>query len=116
VRPSLSLSLSLTTVSLCVVYCGYSVGYGDICPGKLTFESKIFLTLYLYAGLGIFCGPVMNHASSWRHHVPGGLTSLASLTIGIGAAIFTYMEGLSQSEAIYASVITGELCASETNM
>ena len=39
--------------------------------------------------------------------MPGGLTALASLTLGVGATIFTSMEGLSQWEAIYASIIAG---------
>jgi len=36
---------------------------------------------------------------------------LASLTIGMGVTLFTSLEGKSQSEAVYASVIAGKLNA-----
>jgi len=85
-----------------------SVGYGDICPGELTFIGKVFIVLFALGGIGIFVGPIMDLASSWRLYVPGGLLTLLSLTVGIGVAIFTMIEGIPQSEAIYASIITGK--------
>ena len=86
----------------------YSVGYGDICPGKLSLLGKIFLVLFSMASLGTFCGPVMDLASSWRSQVPGSLFVVAGLVLGTGVVVFSVIEGLSQSEAIYASVITGK--------
>jgi Ion channel len=94
----------------CVLQCillADSIGYGDICPGDLTFIGRVFFVLFLFSGLGMFCGPIMDLASSWKKHVPGGFPALASLTVGIGAAIFS-LEGLSQSDAIYASIVTGK--------
>lgn len=85
-----------------------SVGYGDICPGDLTIMGRIFLVGYTFGGLGMFCGPCMELASSWKEQVPGGTATLASLVLGIGATIFTMLEGLPQTEAIYASIVTGK--------
>lgn len=56
----------------------------------------------------MFCGPFMELTSSWKDQVPGGITTLATLVLGMGATIFTMLEGLPQSEAIYASVVTGK--------
>jgi hypothetical protein len=50
----------------------------------------------------------MDLASSWKDQVPGGGASLASLALGMGATIFTFFEGHSQSDAIYASIVTGK--------
>lgn len=96
------------------IYCSTmtltTIGYGDICPGAdLEPISKFFLVLFAMSGLGFFCGPILDLASSWRNHIPaGGFVMLASLTLGIGVALFTTFEGVSQSEAVYASVIAGE--------
>ena len=49
----------------------------------------------------------MDVAASWQGRVPGGLASLAAWVLGLGITIFTTIEGLSQTDAIYASVITG---------
>jgi hypothetical protein len=76
----------------------------------MTVEGKAFLAVYLYAGLGLFCGPIMSNASSWSRSFPGGLTSLASFTIAAGSMIFTSLEDLSRMEAIYASIIAGKCC------
>lgn len=81
---------------------------GDICPGDLAPISKLFLVLFALSGLGFFCGPLLEvSSSSWTKHVPGGLATLATLTVGIGVAIFSNIEGVSQSEAFYASIIAG---------
>jgi hypothetical protein len=87
------------------------VGYGDICPGEeMTHVGKLFLVVFVFSGLGMFCGPIASLASTWRLHIPGGLMTLASVTIGVGVMIFTTFEEIDQVEAIYASVITG-MCA-----
>jgi Ion channel len=84
------------------------VGYGDICPGEeMSHAGKFFLVVFVFIGLGMFCGPITSLAATWRLHIPGGLMTLASLTIGVGVMIFTTLEDIDQVEAIYASVITG---------
>jgi Ion channel len=84
------------------------VGYGDICPGEeMSHLGKLFLVVFVFTGLGMFCGPITSLAAMWRLHIPGGLMALASVTIGVGVMIFTTFEELDQMEAIYASVITG---------
>jgi hypothetical protein len=88
----------------------HSVGYGDICPGDLTLFGRIFLIVFLLTGLGMFCGPIMELASSWQRQVPGGKATLASLAVGMGVSIFTVLEGLPHMEAVYASIITGRYC------
>jgi len=50
---------------------------------------------------------MLDLASSWKNHVPGGFPVLVSVTLGLGVALFSMLEGLSQSEAAYASVIAG---------
>jgi hypothetical protein len=83
------------------------VGYGDVCPGQLGWEGRIFLVVYALGCIGFFCGPVLEILSStWRSHLPGGVLALASFVLAAGVAIFTW-EGYSQSEALYASVIVG---------
>jgi hypothetical protein len=51
----------------------------------------------------------MSLTSSWKHLVPGGTLALATVTLGLGMTLFTALEGLSQLEAAYASIITGTL-------
>jgi hypothetical protein len=61
-----------------------------------------------FSGLGMFCGPVMDLASSWSTRIPfGGMLALASLTIAIGVIIFTFIEEMSEADAAYMSFITG---------
>jgi hypothetical protein len=60
-----------------------------------------------FCGLGMFCGPVMELASSWSKTVPGGMPALTTLTIAIGVAIFTFIEKMSELDAAYMSFITG---------
>jgi hypothetical protein len=50
----------------------------------------------------------MELTSSWKDKVPGGTATLASLALGMGTTIFTMLEGLPQSEAVYASIVTGK--------
>jgi hypothetical protein len=88
---------------------------GDICPGNLDPSSKLFIVLFALSGLGFFCGPLLEVASSWTNHVPGGLATLASLTVGLGVVVFSNIEGVSHSEAFYASIITGTSCRRRVN-
>ena len=85
-----------------------SVGFGDICPGDTNAEGKLFLLLFSLAGLGFFCGPIVQLGAAWRHAIPGGLTALATFVLGLGVTIFTTVEGLDHVEAMYASIITGK--------
>mmetsp|Transcript_12038 Transcript_12038/g.20418 ORF Transcript_12038/g.20418 Transcript_12038/m.20418 type:complete len:208 (-) Transcript_12038:261-884(-) len=92
----------------CAVMTLTTVGFGDICPSeRIEFPGRFFIIVISFCGMGMFCGPVMNLASSWRDMIPGGIASLASFTLFLGVVIFTYLEGMSQSEAVYFSVITG---------
>lgn len=85
-----------------------TVGFGDICPGKNTsIFGKMFLVFFTLSGLGFFCGPMMDLASSWRNQLPGGMLNLASITIGTGVLVFSTLEGMDRMDAIYASVVTG---------
>lgn len=81
---------------------------GDICPDKkLATVSKLFIVLLVLAGLGFFCGPMLEMTSSWTTYVPGGLFTLASISIGVGVTLFSNLEGIPNSDAIYASFIVG---------
>lgn len=84
-----------------------TVGYGDICPGKVDDFGKIFLIALSFTGLGFFCGPVMDFAASWKESVPGGVLGVAAVTIAIGVALFTQLEGWEPLDAAYYSVVTG---------
>ena len=109
-----------------------TVGYGDICPGDIDEKGKVFLVLLSFAGLGFFCGPVMDFAASWKDSVPvrapvplstprrrgrqltpsftlrqGGVPGVAAATVGLGVALFTQLEGWEPLDAAYYSVITG---------
>lgn len=86
----------------------FRVGFGDICPAKnLSPLGKVFIVVTSFCGLGMFCGPVMEVASVWSANVPGGMLALTSLTIAAGVVIFTSIEGMTESDAAYMSVITG---------
>mmetsp|Transcript_23344 Transcript_23344/g.57444 ORF Transcript_23344/g.57444 Transcript_23344/m.57444 type:complete len:110 (-) Transcript_23344:273-602(-) len=69
---------------------------------------RIFLTILPLFGLGFFCGPIMDLASSWQTMVPGGAFSVGSLTLMMGVTMLTTVEELSYSEAVHLCVITGE--------
>jgi len=84
-----------------------TVGFGDICPGETDIVGRIFLTVLPLFGLGFFCGPIMDLASSWQSIVPGGAFSVGSLTLMMGVSMLTTVEELSYSEAIHLCVITG---------
>jgi hypothetical protein len=86
---------------------GVSVGFGDICPGKTGLGGGIFLTILPLLGLGFFCGPVLSMASFWKNEVPGGVLSLATVTLVLGVSVLTTVEEMSLADAIHLSVITG---------
>ena len=58
----------------------------------------------------MFCGPLMDIASSWKDSVPiGGTVALLTSTIATAVFVFSYLlEEMSESEAAYFSIITGE--------
>lgn len=69
---------------------------------------KAFIIVIAFAGLGMFCGPVMDLAASWSASIPGGIVAVATLTIAIGVVLFTSLEqSMTQTDAAYMSVIAG---------
>ena len=57
----------------CSVITLTTVGYGDICPGdKMDDLGRLFVVGLSFGGLGMFCGPIMDAASSWSSRIPGG--------------------------------------------
>lgn len=102
----------------CAVMTLTTIGYGDICPTSTEqtgIEGKLFILIISFLGLGMICGPFLDvTAAIWRHQLlfpggggGGGILSLTMYTLGMGVCIFTYAEGLTLGEAVYASVITG---------
>ena len=87
--------------------CLHSVGFGDICPADTDAQGKMFLLTFVLASLGFFCGPVLQLGAAWRHAIPGGLTTVGSVVLGMGVTVFSMSEGLDQFDALYASIITG---------
>jgi hypothetical protein len=65
------------------------------------------MTVLPLLGLGFFCGPILEIASRWQNAVPGGLVSVMSLTVFLGVAVLSSLEGFSLSEAVHLCVITG---------
>ena len=68
---------------------------------------RAFIVVLSFCGLGMFCGPVMNFASSWTEDVPGGVIGAALTTLALGIGLFTVLEDFSETEAAYFSFITG---------
>ena len=78
--------------------------------------------MYAFAGLGAFCGPVMDLAASWKDQVvlfPGfGAASgygyyyanLLFVVFGAGVLVFTFAcdGNLTTADALYASLVTGK--------
>jgi len=91
----------------CSVMSLTTVGFGDICPGDTDVVGRIFLTILPLFGLGFFCGPIMDLASSWQTLVPGGAFSVGTITLMMGVSMLTIVEDLSYSEAVHLCVITG---------
>lgn len=85
-----------------------SVGYGDICPGRIDHVGRTFIVFLSLSGLGFFCGPIMGMASAWKDMFPGGTVALLTTTIATAVFVFSYwLEEMSESEAAYFSIITG---------
>jgi len=91
----------------CAVMTLTTVGFGDICPGNISVFGKAFISSLCFSSLGLFCGPIMDLAASWRHSVPSGMIAVTLFTVAIGVAVFTISEEMFYSEAIYLSIITG---------
>ncbi|CAB9510961.1 Ion channel [Seminavis robusta] len=95
------------------VYCSImtltTVGFGDICPGDISGAGRTFIVILSFSGLGMFCGPIMDLAASWKHNLPmEGAVVLLSSTVATGIFLFSYLlEEMSESEAAYFSIITG---------
>ena len=90
--------------------CFLNFTHSDICPGDISGYGKAFIVALSFSGLGMFCGPLMNLASSsWKRILPvGGTVALLSSTIAVAIFIFSYLlEEMSESEAAYFSIITG---------
>ena len=86
----------------------YRVGFGDICPGAdMDIIGRAFIVVLSFCGLGMFCGPVMDFASSWTQDVPGGAIGAALTTLALGIGLFTVLEGFSETEAAYFTFIVG---------
>jgi Ion channel len=92
----------------CSVITLTTIGFGDICPANPDLMGRTFLTILPLLGLGFFCGPILNMSSSWTSQVPGGILSLAVVTIALGVSALTALEGMSISDAIHLTIITGE--------
>mmetsp|Transcript_19800 Transcript_19800/g.45165 ORF Transcript_19800/g.45165 Transcript_19800/m.45165 type:complete len:232 (+) Transcript_19800:169-864(+) len=92
----------------CSVMTLTTVGFGDICPGNFSDPiGDVFLLVLPILGLGFFCGPILTMASFWQSRVPGGVLSLASLTLALGVSMLIVFEGMSTKDAIHLSIITG---------
>jgi hypothetical protein len=61
-----------------------------------------------FSGLGMFCGPIMDLAASWKNKLEGRVALLGTL---VATAVFVFaflLEEMSQAEAAYFSIITGK--------
>lgn len=86
----------------------YRVGFGDICPGAdMDIIGRSFIVVLSFCGLGMFCGPVMDYASSWTQDVPGGAIGAALTTLALGIGLFTVLEGFTETEAAYFTFVVG---------
>jgi hypothetical protein len=92
----------------CSVMTLTTIGFGDICPSdKTTITGKAFIVFLAIAGLGMFTGPVMDLTSSWKNQVPGGFVGVIIVTLGLGISIFTTLEGMTEVEALYFTIVAG---------
>lgn len=97
----------LVNAFYCSVITLTTIGFGDVCPFQPDAFGEIFLSVLALSGIGFFCGPLLQLASFWKSQVPGGLSTLATVTFAIGVSTFTIFEGLSYSKAVHLSVVTG---------
>ena len=92
----------------CSVITLTTVGYGDICPGdKMDDLGRLFVVGLSFGGLGMFCGPIMDAASSWSSRIPGGATGPAVFALYCGALLFVHIEGMDIQRALYCAFVTG---------
>ena len=104
----ISQSLTICILTSYFTEAQYSVGFGDICPGAdMDIIGRTFIVLLSFCGLGMFCGPVMDFASSWTQDVPGGAIGAALTTLTLGVGLFTVLEGFTETEAAYFTFIVG---------
>lgn len=68
---------------------------------------RAFIVVLSFCGLGMFCGPVMDFASSWTQDIPGGAIGAALTTLALGIGLFTVLEDFSETEAAYFTFIVG---------
>ena len=68
---------------------------------------RAFIVVLSFCGLGMFCGPVMDFASSWTQDAPGGAIGAALTTLALGIGLFTVLEDFSETEAAYFTFIIG---------
>jgi hypothetical protein len=86
----------------------FSVGYGDICPSnKLSHLGRVFIVSLSFCGLGMFCGPVMDFASSWTKRIPGGVLGPGVCALAMGMSLFMMIEDMPAFHAAYLTIITG---------
>ena len=55
----------------------------------------------------MFCGPVMDFASSWTRRIPGGVLGPGLVVFAMGTALFMRIEEMSALNAAYLTFITG---------
>mmetsp|Transcript_20488 Transcript_20488/g.48133 ORF Transcript_20488/g.48133 Transcript_20488/m.48133 type:complete len:160 (-) Transcript_20488:342-821(-) len=91
----------------CSVITLTTVGYGDICPGDMDDLGRLFVVALSFGGLGFFCGPVMDAASSWSRRIPGGAFGPAVFALYCGTLLFVHIEGMDIQRALYCAFITG---------
>ena len=102
-------SLSQEDVGLTLFTPFANLIYSDVCPGDISTHGKAFIVALSFSGLGMFCGPLMDLASSWKYMLPiGGTIALLSSTVAVAVFVFSYMlEEMTETEAAYFSIITG---------
>ena len=103
-----------STLTVLIVFL-FRIGFGDICPGSMTLLGKAFLVGYVLCGLAMF-GGVLEVSAAWHSSVPGGAMALLVVVIGLGSTLFIALEGLSQTEAIYASIVTGKMVVAQSSI
>lgn len=55
----------------------------------------------------MFCGPIMDFASSWTKRIPGGAFGPGMCALAMGIVLFTQIEGMTAIDAAYLTIITG---------
>ena len=55
----------------------------------------------------MFCGPIMDFASSWTKRIPGGAFGPGACALAIGMLLFMQIEEMTAINAAYLTIITG---------